>query len=193
MRDKLMICAAVVLFPMLAHGDDTLLELKVIAKKDTITLDTDGKSSKEYKPMLEDIAAKIKKGERAPQPPRPPAVELTLQIKNTGKKDVTIHVQGDANVFTLDVKGPGVVTLQPQLAFTTDFRLPRPITLEAGKSHEITVKALSDGFRGASRWIYWTEPGEYTIGATYQLATSDGGKGALLKAEPIKVKVEEKK
>ncbi len=46
---------------------------------------------------------------------------------------------------------------------------------------------------GASRWIYWTEAGDYTIGATYQLATNQGGKGTLLKAEPIKVKVEEKK
>jgi hypothetical protein len=96
-------------------------------------------------------------------------------------------------VFTLELKGKGVVEIRPQLEFTTDFRFPKAVRLDAGKTREIAVKALSDSSRGASRWIYWTEPGEYTIGATYQLATNDGGKGALLKAKPIKVKVAEKK
>jgi hypothetical protein len=176
-----------------AGADDKALELKIVSRKDTYTLDTGGKTSKEYHKMLEDIAAALKNRQKAPQPPRPPMVDLTLQIKNTGKFDVVINVEGDNNVVTLEVKGPGVIDLRPLVGFTADFRLPKAIKLEAGKTHEIAIRALSDGFRGASRWIYWTEPGEYTIGATYQLATIQGGKGTLLKAEPIKVKVEEKK
>ena len=169
------------------------LELKIVAKKDAYTLDTGGKTSKEYQKMLEDIATAMKKREKAPQPPRPPMIDLTLQIKNTTKADWFIYVEGDANVVALEVKGPGVIDLRPQLAFTADFRLPKQVKLEAGKTYEIQVKALADGFRGNSRWIYWTEAGEYTIGATYQLANGEGGKGPLLNAEPIKVKVEEKK
>jgi hypothetical protein len=194
MRSKFLMCAvAAAIVPLSAIADDKALELKVVAKTTTFALDTGGKASKEYHKMLEEIAAATKKGERAPQPPRPATVDLKLQIKNTGKDDVTIYVEGDANVFTLELKGKGVVDVRPQLAFTADFRSPKAIKLDAGKIYEIPVKALSDGFRGASRWLYWTEPGEYTIGATYQLATIDGGKGTLLKAEPIKVKVEEKK
>lgn len=196
MRIGLNLCAAIGLLAFGATasaGDKPTLELKIVAKKDSYTLDTGGKTPKEFKEMLEDIAAKMKKRERAPQPPRPAAIDLVIEVKNTSKADVALTVEGDSNVVTLDVKGPSVIDIKPQLAFTADFRIGKTIKLEPGKTYEIPVKALSDGFRGASRWIYWTEPGEYTIGATYQLGTADGGKGTLLKAEPIKVKVEEKK
>ena len=197
MQKSLQVCAVVAALvggSLSASADEKgPLELKIIAKKDAYTLDTGGKTSKEYHKMLEDIAAAIKKGGLAPQPPRPAMIDLVLQVTNTSKGDVTINVEGDTNVVTLDVKGPGVIDLRPQLAFTADFRLPKPLKLEAGKTYEIPVKALSDGFRGSSRWIYWTEPGDYTISATFQLAGAEGGKGPLLKSEPIKVKVAEKK
>jgi hypothetical protein len=179
--------------PLSASADEKALELKVIVKKDTFTLDTGGKSSKEFRQMLDDITAATKKGERAPELPRPAMVDLTLQIRNTGKDAVTVYVEGDANVYLLELNGKGVAEARPQLSFTADLRLPKAVKIDAGMSHEIPVKALSDGFRGATRWLYWTDPGEYTIGATYQLATRDGVKGTILKAEPIKVKVEEKK
>jgi hypothetical protein len=44
-----------------------------------------------------------------------------------------------------------------------------------------------------SRNLYWTEPGEYTLSATYQLSDDQGGKTKLIKSEPVKLKVEEKK
>jgi hypothetical protein len=193
MRNKLWLCTIVAFGTVSARADDKALELKLIAKKDSYTLDTGGKTSKEYHKMLEDIADLMKKRMKAPQPPKPPAVDLALEIKNTGKFDMVINVEGDVNVVTLEVKGPGVIDLRPLLAVTLEFRTPKAIRLEAGKSYTIPIKALTDGFRGNSRWLYWTEAGEYTIGATYQLANIMGEKGMLLKAEPIKIKVEEKK
>ena len=55
------------------------------------------------------------------------------------------------------------------------------------------MKSLADGFRRMSRFIYPTAPGEYTISATYQLATEDGGKGPLLKSGEAKFKIAEPK
>jgi hypothetical protein len=168
------------------------LELKVVAKKDTYAWDAGGKTPKEFKKLLDDLAEAIKQGKDV-KLPEPPAVDLVLQVVNTGKEEVTAYVAGDTNVFTLELKGPGVASLAPQLAFTADFRLPKAVTLAPGKSYDVPLKRLVDGFRGASRYVYWTEPGEYTLTATYQLSDADGGKGALLKSAPVKIKVEEKK
>jgi hypothetical protein len=79
------------------------------------------------------------------------------------------------------------------VAVTLDFRGSQEVTLGPGKSYDIPLTHLRDGHRGVSRNLYWTEPGEYTLTATYQLADKEGNKGPLLKSKPVKVKVEEKK
>jgi len=164
------------------------LEMKIIAKKDTYPLDLAGKSADEYRKMLTESAKK----EMFARLLKPPAVDLVLEIKNTGDKGMTILVGGDPNVVTFDLKGPGVYQLHPMLAVTQEFRLPREVILEPGKAHEIPIKFLADGMRNVGRYIYWLDHGEYTLAATYQLsATADGVKGQLLKAEPIKLKVVE--
>jgi hypothetical protein len=174
--------------------DEGPVTLKVVAKKDTYTWDAGGKTPKEFNKDLDDIAEAMKKN---PRPliklPNPPTVDLVLEMVNTSKEDVTIYVGGDANVYTLELKGPGVRNFMGALALTADFRLPKPVKLAPGKSHEIPLTTLKDGFRGVSRNLYWTEPGEYTLSATYQLSDDQGGKGKLIKSEPVKLKVEEKK
>jgi hypothetical protein len=175
-----------------AKADAGPLKLKLVSKKDAYTFEAFDKTPAEFKKLLEETAAAIKKQKPVTAPP-PPVVDLALQIHNTGKKDVTIQVEGDANSFTLDLKGPGSFTLTPLLGFTADFRLGKSITIEPGKSYEFSIKKLADGFRGSSRYVYWTEPGDYTITASYQMSDADGGKGPLLKAEPLKIKVEAKK
>ena len=106
---------------------------------------------------------------------------------------MTLFVGGDVNVATLELTGgTGVVTAPAAVALTADFKLPKAVKLEAGKSYDIPVKQLSDGLRGVSRNVYWTGPGEYKLAARYQLATEDGGKAAELKSEPVKIIVTEK-
>jgi hypothetical protein len=61
---------------------------------------------------------------------------------------------------------------------------------------------LQYGFRGVAQEAFWTEPGEYTLTASFTTALSpappgskDAGKGfgtVSLNAEPIKIKVEAK-
>jgi hypothetical protein len=166
--------------------------LKLVAKSDKYKFDGGGKTAAEYKKELEDLAAKAKKGELV-RPPKPPAVDLVLQLTNTSKEEVTIYVGGDPNVYTFELTdGAGVVTMNSGLAFTADFRLPKAVTLAPGKSHDIPVKQLSDGGRGASRYVYWTGPGEYKLSAKYTLSDKDGGNRTELKSEPVKITVTEK-
>jgi hypothetical protein len=175
-------------------NDEGPVTLKVVAKKDTYTWDAGGKTPKEFQRELDELAEAMKKNPRPPiKLPNPPTVDLTLEMVNTGKEEVTIYVGGDANVYTLELKGPGVKDMAGPLALTADFRFPKAIKLAPGKSYEIPLTTLKDGFRGVSRNLYWTEPGEYTLSATYQLSDDKGGKGKLIKSEPVKLKVEEKK
>jgi hypothetical protein len=190
---KLMLLAVAALFGFgtAARADDkNPVVLKIVTKSDKYKLDLGGKTADEYKKELEDAAKKSAAGELL-RPPAPPKVDFVLEIKNTGKEAVTIFVGGDPNVYTFELTGgAGTVTMGSGLAFTADFRLPKEVTLAAGKTYEIGIKQLSDGSRGASRFVYWTGPGEYKLTASYTLADKDGGKGAVLKSEPVKITVE---
>src|SRR5262249_58078801 len=106
------------------------LELRLVAKKTKYPLDLGGKTAKEFKKQLEEAK---KTGNQLPEPP---AVDFTLELKNTGDKDIQIQVEGDANPLMLEVKGPGAVSVPSTLAFTADFRLSKAITLAAGKSYQ---------------------------------------------------------
>jgi hypothetical protein len=166
--------------------------LKVVSKKDKYIFDGGGKTPKEYKAHLEDVAAQIAAGKDV-KPPKPQEVDLVLQLENTSKGNVTVYIGGDPNVYTFDLSGgAGVVTMTNPVAFTLELRLPKPVVIEPGKTHDIPVKMLTDGLRGMSRLVFWTGPGEYTLVAKYTLANQDGDKVAELKSEPIKIKVEEK-
>ncbi len=173
------------------NAADNPVTLKIVAKSDKYKFDGGGKTAAEYKKQLEELAAKEKKGEFA-RPPMPPTVDLVLQITNTSKEEVTVYVGGDSNVFTFHLTGgTGAVAMGSGLAFTREFRIPKAVTLAPGKSHDIPVKRLSDGLRGAARYVYWTGPGDYKLSASYTLATADGSKGATLKSKPVKITVTE--
>jgi hypothetical protein len=169
------------------------ITLTVVSKKDKYVFDGAGKTPKEYKEELEALAKKLEKGERA-VPPKALPVALTLVLTNTSKEAVTVYVGGDTNVYTFElVGGAGAVAMNNPVAFTADFRLPKAVTIEPGKTHEIPVKVFADGSRGFSRLVFWTGPGEYKLTAKYRLAkNADGEQGAELKSEPAKIVVAEK-
>jgi hypothetical protein len=172
-----------------AAGDDKMpIELKIVNKKNSYPWPYEQKP-KDFEAKLQEI---IKK-KAVDQLPKPPAVDLVLQFTNTSKEKAIIHVEGDPNTLTLSVKGPSVVPARPGLAVTTEFRLPKAVELQPGKSHEVSIKSLADGHRRLGRYLYPTAPGEYTISATYELATQDGGKAGSLKSNETKFTIEEPK
>lgn len=185
---------ALLTFAVSASGEDKKAEapvtLKLVAKTDKYKFDGGGKTPAEFKKHLEEIAAAQKNGKLA-QPPKPPAVDLVLEIVNTGKGEVTVHVGGDSNVWTLELTGgDGTMALGSGLAMTLEFRLPKAVTLAPGKSYTIPLKQLSDGARGAGRYLYWTGPGDYKLSAKYVVTDKDGQKAHDLKSEPVKITVE---
>jgi hypothetical protein len=166
--------------------------LKVVSKKDEYVFSSGGRSAKEYKTYLEDLAKK--QGDEEAAVPNPLRVDLVLQFENTSKEDVTVYLGGDANAYTFELTGgAGVVALSNPGPFTLDMLFPKAVTIKAGKVHEIPVKVLADGNRGFSRFLFWTGPGEYQLVARYVL-TDERGQivTAELKSEPVKIVVAEK-
>lgn len=169
---------------------DAPITLKLVAKTDKYKFDGGGKTPAEFKKHLEEVA-KAQKGGKLARPPKPPAVDLVLQVVNTSKEDVTVYVGGDSNVYTFELTGgDGVISMGSGLAMTLEFRLPKEVKLAPGKSYEIPLKQLSDGARGAGRYVYWTGPGEYKLSAKYAVGLSAEGKPLELKSEPVKITVE---
>jgi hypothetical protein len=175
------------------EGTPLELTIKGTAK---YSLNTGGFSAADCKKYLEDTAKKGK-------PFSTPAVELTVEIKNTSDKNVKVWAAGDPAVLTLTLKGKGALDLDPPIAFTDEFRLPKSVEVEAGKTYTIPVKSLTSGFRGKAHVSYWTEPGDYELVATLKTGMSPAPKGAkegmdgfgvvTLTSAPFKVTVEEKK
>jgi len=173
------------------HADEKpTLTLKVTSKKDTYTIDRGGKTDEEYQKLFTEFL----KGKGLGKVPPPVAVDLVVSIVNDGKKPVTITVGADNSEVLFNLQGPKAQYLRPLVATTREFRLGKPVTIEPGKSYDMPYTKLVDGFRNISRNIYWLEPGEYTLSATYQMATGDDDKkGPLLTAEKITLKVVEPK
>jgi RNA polymerase sigma factor (sigma-70 family) len=144
---------------------------RLVAKKYRYELDRGGLSEEEY-------AKRIKEGAKAGRPLPPPAVELVLELRNTGMKEIDILTGGDATVLVLDLKGPGAVSVTPNLLATLEFRMPKKINLAPGKSLDLPIKSLSHGLRGVGHMAYWTKPGQYTLTATYDTAIAPAPKDA---------------
>jgi hypothetical protein len=173
-----------------ADPKGTPLELSIVGKKTTYPLGT-VPSAEELK-KLADADARL---------PKPPAVELKAVVKNTGERPVRLWTKGDAVVLELELKGEGAINVEPKLAFTTEFRAPETVEVAPGKTVEIPVKSLTSGFRGLSKYSYWTKPGEYELIATLKTGVDPIPQGAKeqdgfglvkLTSAPFKVKVEKK-
>ena len=182
--------------PGKAIPDTTPLELTIQGETTKYVIDLGGKTPAEFEKLLAD--AKDGKG----RAPKPPEVKLTLVVKNTSDKAIKVWAKGDAVVLDLELKGKGATSVAPRLAFTADFRLPQATDLEAGKTLEIPLGALVCGFRGASKYTYWTQPGEYELIATWKTGVSPAPKGAAdndgfgvvtVSSKAFKITVEEKK
>jgi hypothetical protein len=138
------------------------------AAKTTYTLDLDGKTGEEFRQILKGLKGNF---------PRAPAVELTLELKNTSDKAVKIWIGGDPTRLNLDLTGKGAVSVDAQRIFSRIFYRPKELEIPAGKIHQIKITALQYGFRGVARRAYWTEPGDYQLSASFVTAINPAPKG----------------
>jgi uncharacterized protein (TIGR03067 family) len=171
------------------------LEARLIAKQDTYVLNLGGKTQEEFRKLLKE-----------PLPPAP-AVGLELQFRNCGGKDLTFLVGGFAPDIPLLLKldGPGAVNIAlPAHHVRLRGMPPQQVTLAPGKTHTLAIKSLmTSRLNRDGTASYWTQPGDYTLIATYKTAVSpvpkgakDNGKGfgpVTVTSAPVKLKVVEKK
>lgn len=106
------------------------------------------------------------------------AIDMQIEVRNTGSKPLRVWLSGDPVEFILDLQGPGAVNRDRGLPFTTEFRGPGTIKIEAGKSHVIPLNSLYSGFRGQARESSWTQPGEHSLTVNLVTAVSPIPRGA---------------
>jgi len=162
------------------------LSATLVANKESYALDP-GQSGKEFRDKIDGL--KQARGRGGAAAPMPPTVDLTLKITNTSEKAVKFEVGGDSSLLTLELKGPGAVTWERMIPMTREFRMGTPVTLEPGKSYEMKISSLAAGERGMTQYSYWTEPGDYSVGATLSVTQEGKDKPTLVKAEGVKLKV----
>lgn len=172
------------------------LELVLKSKEATYKIDLEGKTPAEYRKEVEGAIASA----RYPVAPR---VDLELEVRNTGKEEVQFRMGGTLNVILLELKGPGAVST-PIRAITPKFLIASStVRIAPGKSKTVAaMHNLSFGLRGTAFRAYWTEPGIYTLTASYKTTVSpapkDAAKGpdgfcpVTLTSAPITIKVEKK-
>jgi RNA polymerase sigma factor (sigma-70 family) len=171
------------------------LEAKLVAKKDTYALDLGGKTEEEFRDQIK----------KRPHPPAP-EVDLVLELRNTGDKEISFLAGGSNPDIPLLFKlvGPGAVNIDlPAMLNAQPSRRPETIRLAPGKTHSLPIKNVVSPNRNRAGGIaYWTKPGEYTLTATYQTAVSPAPKDAAARpgyegfgnvtvtSAPVKLKVE---
>ena len=112
---------------------------------------------------------RIREEEQLDELPEVPAVKLVLVIHNTSDEPVIVWPRGGVDEPELTVTGPGMV--EPESlrggSGSSSATTPQPVILP-GKKFRVPIKSLNPG--GSSFGIvYWSEPGEYQISATYPI------------------------
>src|SRR3954470_14966103 len=79
---------------------DLPVDAKLIAKSTTVKLEL----------TAEEVKRQLKDAEKTGRYPRPPAIELALEVRNRSQKDVQVWHKGDPVTVTFDLTGPGVVS-----------------------------------------------------------------------------------
>lgn len=121
-----------------------------------------------------------------------PTVNAELRIRNTGKDPVTLKLGGDESTISLELSGPGAVNVELMMPMSMEFRFGQAVTIRPGAEHVIPLPTLRSGMRGVVRAAWWTEPGDYELGAQLHcMLDRAGGEpvGIDLTAKPAKFTV----
>ncbi|HEX4998214.1 MAG TPA: hypothetical protein VFY29_08315 [Terriglobia bacterium] len=158
------------------------LEAKLVLGKDTYTITADQTG--------DEFRRRIRAGGRGGAMPAPPDVDMTLELKNNGNMPVTFAIDSDASSVNLALEGPGAVTADSNMAMTMEFRLGRPLTVAPGETYSIPIKSLRFGIRNIGKMAYWTEPGEYTLTASYIThPPNQSDQQTTITAPPVQIQV----
>jgi hypothetical protein len=159
------------------------------------------------------FAGKLKALKPGAEFPAPPSVDLVLRITNTSppvyrNPEVPVILSpksgvgiGDADKVAeieLLVEGPGAITMEGKASIGKGYQ-GIYLEIRPGESVEIPITNLSFSAGGKNKAAYWTEPGTYTLKATYSSiyqSTMGGGRGGAfpfkVTSDPVTIKVTRK-
>jgi RNA polymerase sigma factor (sigma-70 family) len=146
------------------------LEIRLVAKKATYVLDLGGKTPADFTRHVRAEEAKAIAAQPSNLPPAV-SVDLVLELRNTGKKELALTLGGDASTLMLELKGPGALSAVAQGAFDQNLLLGKRVTIAPGKSHSLPITRLAYGKRGEQHRAYWCRAGAYTL--TARLMTTE--------------------
>jgi hypothetical protein len=155
----------------------------------TVTLDRRGSTEEEYRQALKDAA-------RRDALPPPPALNLSLELRNPGAKERTLYLDAEEATLSLDLRGPGVVRLGTRSGGLPPF-FPQVARLAPGRRYELPIRRLSEGGAGHAEYLYWTEAGDYTLRMRLRVPYSEPGTVGrafvTYESRPVHIKVVEKR
>jgi hypothetical protein len=152
-------------------------------------LDLHGKSADAFRHALTEEA-------RTGRLPPPPKVGLTLKVTNRGPKAVALDAEDPRTELKLELSGPGVVEVEAPPEVAAGLIEPRRLVLQPGETRELHVQRLASRERGRMRYLYWTEPGDYTLHARLRalltpLTGTAPATTATAEAGPARLRVKE--
>jgi RNA polymerase sigma factor (sigma-70 family) len=152
------------------------LDARLVGKKTTFPLDLHGMTADQFREKLKP----------APVMPGQPQVDFQLEVTNTGDKALKLQVGGSANHLTLDLQGPGAVTV-PGLVRRPGRPVVQPgrvVTVEPGKTVVLLdLPRLTFNSPKGLRLAYWVEAGDYTLDAEYQVTVAPAPAGTEANAD----------
>ncbi len=166
------------------------VQATLTSNKASYKLDLGGKTADDVRKMVE-----------AGDYPPAATVDLSLELKNTGGRDIQIRMGGTTNVIDLDLQGPDALTVELKGRITNKLIIaPKTITLEHDQSQTVSITSLAFGFKGSHN-AYWLAPGKYVLTASYKTTVSpapaaatpaDEGYGAVtITSAPLTITVEQ--
>jgi hypothetical protein len=121
-----------------------------------------------------------------------PAVDLELELKNSGTKPAVIIWGGDQSRISMTLKGPGAINGTWPMMMTMEFRMGNEIKLAPGAVHRVPIKSLGFGPRNIiDGGCWWTTPGDYQLTVSGNFA--QGEQQVKFSAPPVTLKVSEPK
>ena len=115
----------------------------------------------------------------------PPAFDLALELSNPDSQEKILYLADERTKLSLAVQGPGVVRLNAP----RDVAGPCPrktIRLTPGQTLPLPVRHLIDGSREQVEYVYWTEPGDYTLTIRLRVPTSEEALNGTQPGLPVK-------
>jgi hypothetical protein len=131
----------------------------------TVVLDRDGMNADEYRRYL-------REARRTATLPLPPALNLSLELRNASSAEKFLYFEDERTKLSLDLQGAGVLRLNAP----GDVAAPVPtktIRVDPGQSLPLPVRHLIDGSRRKVQYLYWIEPGEYTLTIRLRVPASE--------------------